>query len=232
MKYILIPFLLLMTLSAHANTTGMSFQLGALRVVYNEGQKSAPLDLINNSPDTPILTQTIITDDPKGKAVNDFKVIPPLTKVLPGSSNQIKIIQINRNLPADRESLFYINSKALSAANKNNDENSAVGGGINIGIASVIKLFYRPANLPVTVDDAQKNLTFSVTDKKLTITNPSPYYINLINVKVGSENIVISEKPMLAPFEKHSYLLNKMLTDKKIKWTIINDAGGLLEFTR
>ncbi|WP_412778967.1 hypothetical protein [Morganella psychrotolerans] len=44
--------------------------------------------------------------------------------------------------------------------------------------------------------------------------------------------MVISEKPMLAPFEKHSYLLNKMLTDKKIKWTIINDAGGLLEFTR
>ncbi|SUH11200.1 fimbrial chaperone protein BcfB [Salmonella enterica subsp. enterica] len=50
---------------------------------------------------------------------------------------------VGPSLPTDRESVFYLNSKAIPSV----DKNKLTGNSLQIATQSVIKLFIRPKNL-------------------------------------------------------------------------------------
>lgn len=84
---------------------------------------------------------------------------------------------VGPDLPVDRESVFYLNSKAIPSVEKN----KLSGNTLQIATQSVIKLFIRPKKLPSLSIDAPKTLTCSVTNGK------SHYYQSIALLRfVGS----------------------------------------------
>lgn len=238
MKSILtLCFSAMMVLCPTYTFAGISYQLGALRVVYPEGEKGVPLTLINNTKEESVLTQTVTLKTPSGPEEKIFYVLPSIVKIAPQSSTSVKImLKPGTSLPHDRESIFYINSKAIPLMEHQDEQKNNIAGGINIGISSVIKLFYRPQNLPMSVETAQANLQFDVLDKTLKVSNASPYYITLVNIKIDGQQVPLVGKGMLPPYEAFEYPFTGEKTSSaaphKIQWTLINDSGGMYEYSK
>jgi P pilus assembly chaperone PapD len=92
---------------------------------------------------------------------------------------------VGPQLPTDRETVFYLNSKAIPSV----DKSQVKGNTLQIATQSVIKLFMRPKNLPSHSVDAPKTLTCQTGGGKVTVKNPSPYYVSLVQFYVGGQKI-------------------------------------------
>ncbi|SUC40807.1 fimbrial chaparone [Proteus mirabilis] len=129
----------------------------------------------------------------------------------------MRIAKITSIAQTDRESLFYINSKAIPIAESKHNS-------IHISIKSVFKLFYRPHGLTETVEEATKKIIFSINNKKeMIIKNNSEYYFTIINIFSNGEKKEISV--MLSPFSEINIGKNHFGT-AKVGWSYINDFGN------
>jgi len=176
-----------------ANAGGIA--LGATRVIYPQGAREASLSLTNTSDSNVYLIQSWIANADGSKS-SDFVVTPPLFTIKPKKENTLRIIYTGPALPSDRESVFFINSKAIPSVDKNNLK----GNTLQIATQSVIKLFVRPKNLPSTSADSPKQLTCHVQGGRVTLKNPSPYYVTLVQFRVGGQklpNTMVSPKSTL-----------------------------------
>jgi P pilus assembly chaperone PapD len=85
-----------------------------------------------------------------------FVVTPPLFKLAPGTDNLIRIVYLGSGLPADRESLLWLDVKGIPGLN---EEESKASSRMVVAINNRIKFFYRPANLKGEPGEVAKNLT-------------------------------------------------------------------------
>ncbi|MCV5920354.1 fimbria/pilus periplasmic chaperone, partial [Escherichia coli] len=72
-----------------------------------------------------------------------FIITPPLFKLDPEKNNILRIVNITHGLPQDRESVYWVNVKAIPSKS-DDSENKNV---LQIAVRTRIKLFYRPAGL-------------------------------------------------------------------------------------
>ncbi|MCG0456008.1 fimbria/pilus periplasmic chaperone [Enterobacter cloacae complex sp. ECC445] len=178
-----------------SNAYAGGIALGTTRVIYPQGDKQVSLPVINSSTNNAFLVQSWVANADQSKS-SDFILTPPLFVMHPKKENTIRIMYVGPDLPTDRESVFYLNSKAIPAVDKNNLR----GNTLQIATQSVIKLFIRPKKLPTPSIDAPKTLRCRVANGKVTITNPSPYYVSLVKFNVGTtllKNNMVSPKNTL-----------------------------------
>lgn len=170
------------------------------------------------------ILKTIKGDD----ADTPFLVTPSLFRLEPGATNQVRIMKKPINLPHDRESVFYFRTIAVPSGEKNDStQESNIGGMLQVSTGNIIKLFYRPANLGMTQQQAMRSLQFSSDRNGLKITNPSPYYISLDALKIGDTKIAMSIKngnTMIAPFSSNTF--SDVLHKGRAEWKAINDYGA------
>ncbi|UHM93647.1 fimbrial biogenesis chaperone [Rahnella victoriana] len=197
--------------------------VGGTRVVYDGSKRETSLSVKN--PDTiPYLIQAWAdsagpTGENKGAAKPPFIITPPLFRLDAGKENMVRIVRAGGDLPADRESVFWMNTKSIPAS-KHSDKNV-----LQISIKTRIKLFYRPAGLKApTVDDYQK-VSFSRAGAKLDVTNPTPYYLSFSSLKAGSTDIDTTNV-MVPPKGHAEYSLPGSVNGNNITWQVINDFGG------
>ncbi|RAU36571.1 fimbria/pilus periplasmic chaperone [Enterobacter sp. RIT418] len=194
-KIIRITSTLLFVSSMITNAYAGGIALGATRIIYPQGDKQISLPIINSSTTTAFLIQSWIANADQTKS-SDFILTPPLFAMHPKKENTLRIMYIGPDLPKDRESVFYLNSKAIPSV----DKNKLQGNTLQIATQSVIKLFIRPKKLPTPSIDAPKTLRCQVANGKVTLTNPSPYYVSLVKFKVGAtllQNNMVSPKNSL-----------------------------------
>jgi P pilus assembly chaperone PapD len=158
--------------------------LGSTRVIYPQGDKQVSLPVINSSGNNVFLIQSWVANADGGRSA-DFVVTPPLFVIQPGKENLLRIMYVGPSLPQDRESVFYLNSKAIPSVNKN----KLAANSLQIATQSVIKLFIRPKHLSVAAIDAPAMLRCRNSDGRLTVANPSPYYVSLVNIHVGKRKL-------------------------------------------
>ncbi|HIC8852873.1 TPA: fimbrial biogenesis chaperone, partial [Klebsiella pneumoniae] len=131
-------------------------------------------------------------------------------------------------LAKDRESLFYFRSVAMPAGGKQSaSPSSVVGGSLQVSTATVVKLFYRPGGLALPQQQAMGMLQFSSTGQGLRVTNPTPYYITLADLKVAGVRVPLSAvagNTMIAPFGAQLYA--RAPHQGRVEWKAINDYGG------
>jgi P pilus assembly chaperone PapD len=181
-------------LTSSAVAGGIS--LGGTRVIYQESAREATLSLSNTSDNNLYLIQSWITQANGAKSA-DFVLTPPLFTLKPHKENSLRIMYTGPALPKDRETVFYLNSKAIPSVKKNDIS----GNTLQIATQSVIKVFMRPADLPSASLDAPKHLTCKVTAGNVTVANPSPYYVTLVGFTVGGKklpNSMVSPKSSLS----------------------------------
>lgn len=201
--------------------------LDATRIVYPQNEKSVSIAVKNTDPQVTYLSRSFITDK-DNKPTNIFEVTPPVFKITPGMKQDVRIISKNNSLPTDRETLFYFHATMIAGQNAQVD-----GDALNIGYDHVVKLFYRPQNLSMTSAQAQELLKFKIDGQTLKVTNDSPYYINLAQIKLNNQRVDMSMEKgntMVAPFESVSYPISSSMIKGTVTWRVLTDLGGTNEF--
>lgn len=222
-KYISVFIFMLAT----SNAFSAGFGINATRIIYNENDTTKTVGIRNTTKDIVYLVQAkVLTPDDKK---SPFEVIPPIFRLEPSNTNQVKIIKNSQVvLPKNQESLFYFIGTAIPSGKLGDKQNNhAVGGAINIAVANKIKLFYRPSNLASTPEEAQKGLIFKSSSKGIEMINNSPYYVSISSLNIAGKKIHISVEDgnsMIAPYSQQMY--NAKASHGKVYWIAINDIGG------
>lgn len=193
--------------------------LNATRVIYQQGQKEASLTVQNHSQKDVFLVQSWI-DDINGNKKTPFIITPPLFQMQPNKNNALRIVNINNQLPADRESVYWINVKAIPSVS----EDSAGKNLLQIAVRTRLKLFYRPDGLPGDPASAAKTLTFAHAGNQLAIDNPSAYVMTFHHLRVGGKLI---NDPVMVPAKGHLSVRLPTNTGafSQVQYSIINDFG-------
>lgn len=202
-----------------------SVVLGGTRVIYDAGKKESNIS-VKNPTDKPFLVQSGIKNSDEAGAKPPFIVTPPLFRLDGKKENVLRIIHTGSLLPQDRESLFWLNVKAIPSS-ADSDVNM-----LQIAVNTQIKLIYRPKDLSGTPTDAAKALDWTIDGNQLKVTNSSPYYMNFQSVKINGQEV--DSANMAPPKSTSVFKLNgtmnkpnkKMKAGDEISWKIINDYGG------
>ncbi|HFI5337028.1 TPA: molecular chaperone [Serratia liquefaciens] len=201
--------------------------LGRTRVVFAGGETSRPLKLSNDGEDVYLVQAGVRTWDGQ-KADDTFRVQPPLFRLEARGNNLLRVTYSGKPLPQDRESVFRLELNAIpSGAPDAGGE--ALRGRVAASLGVGIKLFYRPKGLPSSPDGAWGSLTFSRQAGQLVVKNPSPFYLTLAELSVGTKGVAFGSggpEQMIAPFGQVSYPL-AVPAGAPVAWTVISDYGGL-----
>jgi hypothetical protein len=106
-------------------------------VIYPQDAKQASINVTNSDLHESFLVQSWVSDD-KGNKVPAFVVTPPLFVLKPGKVNILRMIYNGPALPEDKESVFYLNNKAIPSL----DKTTLTGNSLQIATQSVIKLLF------------------------------------------------------------------------------------------
>ncbi|MFW2012579.1 fimbria/pilus periplasmic chaperone [Acinetobacter bereziniae] len=191
--------------------------LGSTRVIYPLGAKQFSLPVINHSQKDRYLINSWVETKTEEKT-SDFVLTPPLFVAEPSTENTLRIVNLVKNLPQDRESVFWLNVKSIPAVDK---EVLAEKNILQLAVLSRIKLFVRPENLKITPADALTKVKFIKSADGVEVDNQSPYHISFINLEVDTTKL---NSVMAAPFEKTKI---SKIVGNKLTYQIVNDYGGV-----
>ncbi len=138
-KFILRVNLFIFLLFMVNNVTAGGIVVGGTRIIYEGNKKEAALGVKNNSTESPFLLQSWV-DNGDGKTRGPFMVTPPLFRIEPLEDHELRIAKTG-SLPEDRESLFYLNIRAIPPSSPD-----AVNT-LKLVVKTRLKLFYRPQAL-------------------------------------------------------------------------------------
>lgn len=215
----LLAGLLMIVASGYSAWAQAGVALGATRVIYPAGQKQVQLGVTNNDDSSTYLIQSWVENADGGKD-GRFVITPPLFAMQGKKENTLRIIDAtNKQLPQDRESLFWINVKAIPSMDKSKLSDNT----LQLAIISRIKLYYRPAKLAMPPEEAAQKLTFRRNAGKLTLINPSPYYLTVTELSVGTRGL---ENALVPPLGETSVKIPDEASGE-ITYRTINDYGAL-----
>ena len=173
--------------------------LAATRLVYSEGEEQISLGVRNTSPDVPYLIQSWVMLNPENE-------------------NLLRIMYIGAPLAKDRETLFFTSVRAVPSTTKREEGNT-----LKIATQSVIKLFWRPKGLAYPLAEAPAKLRCTSSADMVTVSNPTPYFITLTDLKIGGK---VVKNQMISPFDKYQFSLPKGAKNSSVTYRTINDYGA------
>ncbi|MBT1727002.1 molecular chaperone [Enterobacter quasimori] len=191
--------------------------IGGTRVVYDGNKKEASID-VNNPDKTPYLIQSWVETLNGGAEKAPFIITPPLYR-LDGGQQNIERVVVTGNLAQDKESLYWLNIKAIPSAPKKDNT-------LQIAIKTRIKLIYRPAGLKSQQpQELSHQLTWRRNGNQLQVTNPTSYVINFNEISLGGKKI--ENVSYVLPGESMNFTLPAGANSTSINYKVINDYGAV-----
>ncbi|QMN53330.1 fimbria/pilus periplasmic chaperone [Citrobacter freundii] len=195
------------------------FGLGVTRLIYPAESTQVALNVQNGGEKNSYLIQSWVDESETNKKSQDFVVTPPLFMLPTRKAASLRIMFVGqKNLPTDRETLYWMNVKAIPPTDEQNTEKNT----LQLALQNRIKLFYRPEHLSVQPGKAKDMLRFRFTGNQLKITNPSPYYITLTGIKMGNTKLPNS---FIAP-KSDAFVALAVPAGGEITFQTINDFGA------
>ena len=197
--------LLAVIIGALAFQTQAAITIDASRVIYSGKDKSASLK-INNRSSKNYIVQTWLDTGPETPSSGlPIVATPPLVKLRPEQSAQLRFIYSGTGLPADRESLFWVNIQEVPPAPEENNI-------LQFAIRTRLKLFYRPQGIATSLPKAVEKL-----------------HITVINAEAidNKGKIYPLKNFMLLPYSHHAVNIASMQRLHKMKY--INDYGAVVD---
>lgn len=125
----------------------------------------------------------------------------PIQRIEAGASSQVRIVKqaATRQLPKDRESLFYFNLREVPPKSTSASEERSV---MQVAMQSRIKLFWRPEAIRKKSGElTEMRMEITANAKGLTVHNPTPYYITLAWLSKNAKTMLPGfDSLMIAPF--------------------------------
>ncbi|WP_429616726.1 fimbrial biogenesis chaperone [Serratia sp. 2723] len=235
-----------------SNSRFPGFGLSLPRVVVSvDDPQSARIYAVNNSENVYLVQSRIwLADGATGFPVADkpgtprasvpFMVTPPLKRIEKNGVLPLRILTLQQaaSLPKDRESLFFLSSKAIPGTDKTKakdvEENS--GARLSLALQSYIKLYYRPAGLgahAIFDGGVADKLSFSLSSGRLRVINPTPYYITFGLLTVAGKPVdADSRRVMVPPVGSHDYPLPVGVSSGEVTWQVIDEFGLMTDLKR
>lgn len=190
--------------------------IGGTRVIYDGNKKEASIS-VNNPDATPYLIQSWVETQNGGAEKAPFIITPPLYRLDKDQQN-IERIMLAGALPQDKESLYWLNIKAIPSAPKKDNT-------LQIAVKTRIKLIYRPANLKgVTPEELVEKLVWSRSGDRLSVRNPTPYVMNFNQISVNGK--ALENVTYALPGTTAQFVLPTGISGGTLTFTVINDYGG------
>ncbi|KUR05744.1 molecular chaperone [Enterobacter bugandensis] len=204
-------------ISASVSVANAGVIIGGTRVVYDGNKKEASID-VNNPDKTPYLIQSWVETLNGGAEKAPFIITPPLYR-LDGGQQNIERVVVTGNLPQDKESLYWLNIKAIPSAPKKDNT-------LQIAIKTRIKLIYRPAGLKSQQpQELSHQLTWRRNGNQLQVTNPTSYVINFNEISLGGKKI--ENVSYVLPGESMNFTLPAGANSTSVNYKVINDYGAV-----
>lgn len=216
LKALCLALLLSGTLAQAAQSGGVT--VGGTRLIYDGSKKEASLSVTNSDTD-PYLIQSWAETQNGGAEKAPFIVTPPLFRLEGNQQNLLRIVRTGGNVPADRESLYWLNIKTIPAGSKKEGANT-----LQIAVKTRIKLLYRPQGLKGVPEDVTSKLTWSQSGSNLSVNNPTPFVMNFQQIKVGGREI--KDVTYVLPMSQATFALPAGVSGP-VSWKLISDYGGV-----
>ncbi|KFK92911.1 MULTISPECIES: molecular chaperone [unclassified Serratia (in: enterobacteria)] len=212
-----------------------SLTVGGTRLIYLESAKEVKVPLSN--PESAEKLAQAWVDDGNPETSPDsadvpFLIIPPLTRIEGKGTHRLQLIFTQqKNLPKDRESLFWFNVLDIPPLKTAQTQNY-----VELAYRTRIKLFYRPSALTGSVGQAAESIVWQlITDAKgyrLKGINSSPYYVSLNRVTLNNAGQRYSQEgEMIAPAGSTEFILPELPTfsaeKASIEYEWIDDYGAI-----
>lgn len=211
------------------------------RVVYPADKREITIS-IRNTGETPSLVQAWLdAGDPHskpGESKVPFILTPPLFRLDPTKVQSLRLVYTHDPLPADRESLFWLNVLDVPPRAAVNTE---LPNQLELAFKHRMKVFLRPGGLASSAADAPARLTWKtlISAGKLVgiqASNPTAYHVSLtqINATIGGRS-VIAKADMVDPFASRSFDLPESIVAPSgpvaLEYWFVNDYGGNVSAT-
>lgn len=257
--WVLLVCAISLTPRAHAetNTRFPGFGLSLSRVVVSaDDRSSGQVYAVNNSENVYLVQSRIwpaegvtgyaVADKPGApRAAVPFLVTPPLKRIERNGVLPLRIIATRQvaALPKDRESLFFLSSKAIPSQSTDKGAakpaaNAPAEGGASLSLIlqSYIKVYYRPSGLgahAIFDGGVADKLTFSRRGDRLMVTNPTPYHITFGQLTVAGKQVdADSRRVMVPPKGEQSYPLPAGTPSGEVTWQVIDEFGLMTDLKR
>ncbi|WP_337264088.1 MULTISPECIES: fimbrial biogenesis chaperone [unclassified Serratia (in: enterobacteria)] len=212
------PFALVSALLLTTQVAQAGVIVGGTRLIYEGDKKESSLS-VSNPDKKAYLVQSWVEPNGSGVEKAPFVVTPPLFRLDGGQENLLRIVRAGGNLPEDKESLFWMNIKAIPSIAKEGDQNT-----LQIAIKTRIKLIYRPQGVKGIPEEMADRLTWRRNGNSLQVTNPTPFYMNFQKVTVAGKSV--KDVTFVAPGSTANFALPEGVSAGRVSWNIINDYGG------
>lgn len=216
---------------AHANVL-----IGGTRVVLPAKDGEVTVRLSNDSERPALVQAWIDRGDPKATpdtVDTPFLVTPPMFRMEPKRDQSLRILYTKEPMPADRESLFWLN--VLEIPPKPAEKDAANSNYLQFALRSRIKLFFRPQGLAGDPLKAPAQLVFRAAPGQLIVRNPTPYHITLAKLAVvDAGQSFDAETGMVEPFGELRLRVPQLAkaagAGAAISFSTINDYGAASAF--
>jgi chaperone protein EcpD len=202
-----------------------SVVISGTRVIYPSDAKEVSVKISNGGP-SPVLLQSWIDNgdaDAKPAAIKvPFVLTPPMNRVEPSKGQTLRISYAGGSLPMDKESVFWLNVLEVPAKT----QAKVTENRLQMAFRSRIKLFYRPAGLQGNANEAAKALTWNSQGNRVQASNPTPYYVSLVNLSVNGKKL---DHAMVAPRSTMTLDLAGS-AGSKVTGSFVNDYGAVNTF--
>ncbi|HGG6792739.1 TPA: molecular chaperone [Salmonella enterica subsp. diarizonae serovar 50:k:z] len=209
----------------------------ASRLIYPANSARGVTLTVSNQASHPFLVKSMVLDESRQHGA-PFIVTPPLFRLDGGQRNTLTITRTGGRLPADREALnwlcvSFIPPKPDSVWDEN--KKGSVGKGnvstiVQVVPGSCIKLLVRPPSVQGDSVDVADKVSWSVSGKTITATNPTPFYMNISQASFNGKNLTM-DKSYIPPFSDEKYPLPGNEIKGTVKWSVIGDYGETREKT-
>jgi chaperone protein EcpD len=205
------------------------------RVIYPGNARQ--VDLVASNPTSEASLIQVWIDDGDISLTPDnaqapFTITPPLARVMPGTSQTLRIIFTGADLPSDKESLFFLNMLDTPPKPKLGADTNF----IQFAMRSRIKLLFRPPNLPDAPFNVAGNVRWKLEPSdaglQLVASNASPYVFSLVNVRAmrGEQALAEFNPSHVPPFGSMAFRAFKsegvLANSTSVKFQFVDDYGA------
>lgn len=120
----------------------------------------------------------------KNQAKAPFLITPPLFRLDAKEDNVLRVVRTGGNLPEDRESLYWLNIKAIPSSKHVEGVNT-----LQIAINTRIKLLYRPSAVKGRPEDVADKLEWHREGNDFVVNNPTPFFMNFQTVTLNGQKV-------------------------------------------
>lgn len=228
MKFIFLLFIISTMPGAYAD----NIIVNGTRFIYPANAPEITIQMTNTG-SAPSLAQIWLDegdpDVPPEKISTPFIISPPIARVdaKNGQSIRIKKQELQTISINDRESLWWLNILDVPAIDKNEYKKDA--GMLNMAIRSRFKFIWRPEGLGNRAD-AENKLELRSARNKITVLNPSPFFITIVDIKTALGSGLLEESEMVAPKSQMEFKVKENVSHgQNLVVQSINDYGGVVE---